>query len=327
MDIISIFETPKRRVSSLKANDIFIQKNNAEIKIVKENKCEYLVFPYNKRTTKRLFACLCRENHYPYFEDYLDSLDLFDVIILYKNMEDIMNIQHRNIKLIFILDLDENMLALNLQKDVMIFCIEQMTILGRYNYMREFYKDGYHLISHTNAQKKHFPNTEVLPYQYQEDEVNKLKTFITSNPLVTNAKYEYDVCMIGCNSDMRHNIFNELVRRGVRIVNVEGWKDIRDRQVARCKILLNVHFHDDYQVYEHLHCDRWMFAGKLIISEKSLRTRDLQLRNVIFIDYEELVDTCIRYIREDYVFSPIESIIEERRKVKEQFLLKHDIQL
>ena len=54
---------------------------------------------------------------------------------------------------------------------------------------------------------------------------------------------------------------------------IQGWKNIRDEQIASCHVLLNIHGSnnlEDSNIFEHIRCDRLLAAGYNILSESSL---------------------------------------------------------
>ena len=220
---------------------------------------------------------------------------------------------------VFIFDLDEDLFRYNLPKNVFVLNMEQMSIQMRYNIVNQFYTGSYNLLDYSFAHQTYFPNAQILPYCYNEKEISTLKSYFTG-------EYKYDICMIGCNSVARWNIFTELSRKGVKMVNAEGWSEDRDRKVAESKILLNLHFQDNYQIYEHLRCDRWMFTGKLIISEKSHNSDKLLVENVYFYEYKDIVTKCLRHLQEfdTTAIKSCESIIAERNKSRSDFISKYD---
>ena len=135
-------------------------------------------------------------------------------------------------------------------------------------------------------------NQIYLPYQYNPTEISKLKKFLS----VTEKKY--DVIFVGGLSPKRKKIFDELSKR-VSIFQVNDmWLDPRDKKIASGKILLNVHYDTDYNVHEILRCDRWIFAGMMVVSEKSIWDKMLDISNlVIFEDYDGLVDRVVSTIK------------------------------
>ena len=112
--------------------------------------------------------------------------------------------------------------------------------------------------------------------------VDKLKA-MRAVPLV------YDVGFCGSMNARRATIFHELQKRGLRINIVQGHGDYRDAELAKCKVLLNIHYTPSYQVFEQARCEPWIQAGVPIVSEHSL---DNDVR-VVNVGYDQLVDATL----------------------------------
>ncbi len=92
-------------------------------------------------------------------------------------------------------------------------------------------------------------------------------------------------------------IIARIDKMGIKYHYIVGWKDERDKQIAECRILLNLHYEKDYQVFEHLRCDRWLFAGKMVISDETILMNSLDIKDlVIFEKYDKLVDKVVDVI-------------------------------
>ena len=132
-----------------------------------------------------------------------------------------------------------------------------------------------------------------FPYQYYDEEVNKLKD------LINNEEKKYDIAFCGLPSVRRTDIINKLIEKGITVNGISSlWGVQRDKAIASCKILLNIHCNETYNVYETIRCDRWVFAGLPIISEDSIASDKLDVNNVIiFTKYDKLVDTVIEALK------------------------------
>ena len=108
--------------------------------------------------------------------------------------------------------------------------------------------------------------------------------------------YESDVSFVGWLSDRRWKIINDLMSRGVRVNVINAQWDVygddRDMMIAKSKILLNVHYNDDWKCFEQIRCFPWLNTNKIIVSESSYDEDD----RVIFVDYDKLVDTIIEVL-------------------------------
>lgn len=100
---------------------------------------------------------------------------------------------------------------------------------------------------------------------------------------------EYDVGFCGTMNQRRHIILDELRKRGLRVNVVTGHGDYRDSELAKCRMLINIHYSPLYMIFEQLRCEPWIQVGVPIVSEHSL---DNDAR-VINASYEELVDATL----------------------------------
>ena len=326
--MINLSLIPEKIISERRTEPILVSKNNSIVTIKVEDECSYTIHPIASKSknildSNKLYIYICRKSHTSYFDEYITSLDIVDIEIHYEKMMDLQHIKYSgNIIFLVMFDLDDNLFSLNLStQNCYIFNMEQMTILNRYLAIKQFYDAGFNLLGYSKVHAQCFPKEIYLPYQYNEEEINCLKSY--------SQEILYDVCIIPCNSAARSFIFYELKRLGVNIIDVTGWGEERDKKIGQCKIILNIHFQENYQIYEHLRCDRWMFAGKTIISEDSLDCEKLKLTNVHFYPYSELVMKTIEHLNtfdtsknEDN--QDMSQIIKERKSCLNEFLKKID---
>lgn len=103
-------------------------------------------------------------------------------------------------------------------------------------------------------------------------------------------QYPHDVAFCGWLSPRRKKVVDELQGHGVRVDVIDGtYGEARDIRIAKCRILLNVHFDDDYMIFEKLRCFPWIATGKTVVSEHSL-DNDPDCLNV---RYDDLADTVL----------------------------------
>jgi hypothetical protein len=68
--------------------------------------------------------------------------------------------------------------------------------------------------------------------------------------------------------------------------------DERNKEIAKCKLLLNIHYNPDYKIFETLRCDPWLSVGFPVITEESM---DNDKRTIV-CSYDALVDTCKTFL-------------------------------
>ncbi len=204
---------------------------------------------------------------------------------------------------------------------------EQMSCL-------RYFENLYQQISHFDG---------ILDYQYDNKKYffNKLyERNIQSIPIsydiipyqLNNSEYMdqdkiYDCAIIGLNSDRRRAIYNQLQQAGIRVLNVEGWGFMRDNILFRCKTLVNVHYDEDYQIYETMRCDRCTWNKMIVISETSFSDNadnNISLKKyIIECPYDNIVDM-VKHVLTNYEsiyqhlfgneYEQEKRIIQERRR-------------
>jgi hypothetical protein len=100
---------------------------------------------------------------------------------------------------------------------------------------------------------------------------------------------EYDVGFCGHLSERRQEIIQALEEKGLTVLVVNTWGEERDKQLAKCKIHINIHCAEDYKIFESARCEPWLSIGVPIVSETSLDDDP----RCINTDYNTLVDTVV----------------------------------
>ena len=70
--------------------------------------------------------------------------------------------------------------------------------------------------------------------------------------------------------------------------------------MASAKILLNLHFNEDYHIFEHLRCDRWVLAGMIVMTEPSQSDSLLDLKDLLVIESYTKIPNLITTILRNY---------------------------
>ncbi len=172
-----------------------------------------------------------------------------------------------------------------LRKKIFVWNMEQLSVP---HWKRSFlYTEPNHpaILTHAPSNLRFLPpGSIVLPYRRDPREVAKLQA-------CSAGAFEYDVAVVG-SSERRRSVLRALKAKGIKTVHVvDSFGNARDELIGKAKILLNVQYKDDYKIYSHVRCDRWMFAGKLIVSDECLDQDQLDVRaNVVFAPCDRLVD-------------------------------------
>ena len=123
-------------------------------------------------------------------------------------------------------------------------------------------------------------NTEHLPYLYNEKEVSFLK-----NVYATEKKI-YDFGFLNAEGTTtesiltvrRRTLIQSLIDKGFTVHIISGWGESRDIELAKCNIILNIHGQliagdttpiNTCKIFEHIRCNRLLYAGFKILSEES----------------------------------------------------------
>jgi len=109
------------------------------------------------------------------------------------------------------------------------------------------------LVSNTNIGK----NLYYLPYMVNRNE-------IFNYPKIK------DIAIIGWwDLPYRMNILSEISQLGLDFNEIEGFSNKRDEELFQYKILVNVHFNEEYKIFEQMRCNRCIMNRMIVISEKS----------------------------------------------------------
>lgn len=189
---------------------------------------------------------------------------------------------------------------------------EQMSV----DYLRadvvNYLKNGGKIINYSKENENLLqcltPNQTIyLPYVCTESEQSQL------THLLTNTSKSYDYAVVGGITLRRRRIIDELLSRGIKILIIQNCFGLeRDKQIAQCRALLNIHGHDNYTVYESIRCTRWLAAGMTVLTE---HCSDQQIfvppaKTLFMIDSEHLIDVCIRFVTDGAVDKNCELITE-----------------
>ena len=142
-------------------------------------------------------------------------------------------------------------------------------------------------------------NVNFLPYISTNYEINYLKELYTAS----EKKYDFGI-LTGCGAPnnsiselgpKRKKIVEFLLSKGFTVNIIKAWNIIRDTELAKCKVILNIHGQlltnnqwFDSNIFEHLRCDRLLNAGFTILSEKSYSLDEDFIKkypNLQIIDY------------------------------------------
>jgi hypothetical protein len=171
--------------------------------------------------------------------------------------------------------------------------LEQLTNAGRLEEYNRTVRDNIDIFDYSQDNIRITGKGTYLPYRETPEEMKKLKSFMS-------VPKEYDIAIMNCKfkqhrcfhiSERRINMINRLIDSGISVNMIEDWGDARDKEIGKCRILINIHFSDTHNIYEAIRCERWRFAGMPIISETSASPMPPE---IIESPYEDIVETVKR---------------------------------
>lgn len=162
-----------------------------------------------------------------------------------------------------------------------------------------------------------------LPYVWMEKE-KEMFARLRKEVVEAGEEGKYDIGFIGSLSDRRMRILQGLTAKGYDVVRITGWGEGRDKEIMRCKIVVNLHYDMTYQLYEGVRCDRLVMAGCNVVSENSIDDGLNDLKGYITISpYSGIMGECDRILKEWKKgmrgVSVEEGIISKREKAKKVF--------
>jgi GR25 family glycosyltransferase involved in LPS biosynthesis/SAM-dependent methyltransferase len=143
---------------------------------------------------------------------------------------------------------------------------------------------------------------ELLEYQFYKKENILLKELYLNEQKL----YDFGIITYGntktntCENSLFHkkkDVVLDLIDKGYKIHIISGWGIDRDKELAKCKVILNIHsiLGINGEVYysktfENIRCNRLLDAGFKILSEDSIHCNDIANKyknNLKFINYND----------------------------------------
>ena len=229
--------------------------------------------------------------------DYMDSLNSIYNVIYTKDLNYACTLTPN--KVIFVYQIIDNIYTCFTNKniEVSLLNLEPLNLAPRLNVITDnlIKYPGVKVYDYSKSNIKilhniGYTNTEQLSYQIYEEETNLLKNL---NKCIHKV---YDFGIIISNVERRSVIVNFLIENNYSVKIIQGWKSIRDNQIASCRVLLNIHgfFYENSNIFEHIRCDRLLAAGYKILSESSLFLDETFINqhknNLKIIEYSEFLN-------------------------------------
>jgi len=102
--------------------------------------------------------------------------------------------------------------------------------------------------------------------------------------LLYTTEKTHDIGFVGALNPRRIHVIEKLKEAGYKVLVVKEYGDARDRSIAKCKVLLNIHYESYFTVFETIRCNRWLAAGMPVISESSIDVPESDLLSLYSYD-------------------------------------------
>jgi len=136
-------------------------------------------------------------------------------------------------------------------------------------------------------------STIYLPYQYSlrdQIQLENIDGVYTYDVGIINALPKQDASVNSALTYRRTRLWEQLQATGWKCINILGWGAARDDLLKRCKVIINVHHFECFNMFEQIRCDRLVFAKKIVVSDKSMFIENYDLLgNVLWEDYDNII--------------------------------------
>lgn len=201
-------------------------------------------------------------------------------------------------RIVFVQKLPPKHLTKNFQKKMYSFALLNIEQLTRESVLNGLYKDLERDDININILLDYSPaNARLVSHR-------SIKHHITipfppvGPPFVPPSEPEKCVAFVGFLSPRRRYILDQLRDNGIKVLHIKAWGNERDQIISKCKILINVHYAPDYNVFESFRCVPWILQRRMkVISEASFDMEsEWAYPFVIWCPYTELITSVKAYI-------------------------------
>jgi len=134
--------------------------------------------------------------------------------------------------------------------------------------------------------KKQFPNIKTWHFPFP--------IFIQKHKIRLSKK-EYDIVSLN-NSVYRNNVLCN-----IKYKDFNGlWGKERDHIIEKSRIMLNIHYNNDYNIFESIRCYHAFENGCLIVSQDSENPNLILLKECFFIEKLPNLINCVNNVLQDY---------------------------
>lgn len=297
------YNIDRRHIKGTPDDILFIVENKYEIQ---ENKLEENKI-YSKKNDLWVFYAFEGHN-YKVIEDYINSLNTKYNIVYTTNIEYVLTCNPKKISYIMYI-VNERILNKykNSNVELSFLNTEPLSISYNLELLKQYInKYPYLKIYDYNCSNLQiFLNNnlyaELMEYQFCEKE----NTILKELNLIEKKIYDFGIITYGNTKTntidslfyKKKDVVYALIQKGFKIHIISGWGIDRDKELAKCAVILNVHSilginGEIYysKTFENIRCNRLLDAGFKILSEDSVHCNDLTDKyrdNLKFIDYND----------------------------------------
>ena len=237
-------------------------------------------------------------NTVKFFIDYINSIIInYNDIVLILNFNELLliinNINNKiNNDIIIFMQSIPNINISNIINNIYILNTEQLTRKGELNKIQFYIANNIKIIDYSKS------NIYCLKSNNINNNILYIPYLVNYNEIYNYDKI-YDIAYIGHFIDERNyrmNIINSLNKSNIKTNEIKGFDIERDNLLFKYKILLNIHYNEEYNIFEQMRCNRCIFNKVIVITQKSIDI-DFELKEyIIECEYNNLVETTISVI-------------------------------
>ena len=224
---------------------------------------------------------IAQEATYFYFRDYVESLLRIAPARLLSLAFWPCSLEDTDTLYVFLQEIPEGVILL--KKNVALLNTEQLTRPVYMQNVRDWHAKGIPILDYSleNIQLSGLEHHYWWPYQ---------------DDLALRLPKTDGACMVGTLSEPRHDVLTRVFGS----THVEGFGEKRDAQLFRHKVLVNIHYGDEYHVHEHMRTDRCVHQGMIVLTEPSVFVDKLPLRKHMVVEERSRIPARVRHILKHY---------------------------
>ncbi len=249
---------------------------------------------------------ICPDKDWIYFEDYFSSFSKYIHILRYVTINE--TPLSSDIIYMFVLDIPQWVISQHSQKKISIVYMntEQLTKPDREKQVSYYLSNDIMVIDYDYYQSQWFHS---LHHFYLPVLPTSLEKWV-----IQPKRHQVGICAILA-SERRLRMCQLLYKHGIDVINIHCWREERDSLLGQCQIIINIHYDTDYNIFEHLRCDRWIMSGAIVLSETSINDDSLDIKPLLFLSsYDNMLQTVVHMLQK------YEHIVTEQKQKCDLYL-------